>query len=509
MVSAIAKVNSLKCTCDTPIFVSPVVLRDETKLEEQRKEQYTSFIPDEFFNDDKLILDSDIFPEDEEVRLPDKWVQRIERNTKLRNYYKSILIEKGLNKEEANYTLVSAHDRLAGATEWSERNENRGRVASRYAIASGIIGVAKAIFENTELTPPLLKTYLKVLEGFTLGQRGRNQYEIYSQPGDDKGVSEYQRKHYGNKVSGDLAETACIFERKVKPFVLPFLGLLDGEKQDAVSELLTLPTTLFWRSRYVGYFDQRFLTNLLTYLTYKPMAMLGDRVSINALKSIENDSDILTLGFLKQRLRTLLRLEKGDSVTGKLCSLTKGLFSNDINTVEESAAILNETFAPILGIAGFTFSAIGVPLKALTTFLMGEESNPLIKRGIDSFASWGLCTQQLLYSLRFSTMEYVQSRQLKDMLEQDKTITGTKRAELERLVTEKHNLSTTGLIGNLLNCFLPFVKLLDSANPFFKVSKALCYASANSFSQFFFSKRRQLRGKLFRVNNLELFEPKK
>jgi hypothetical protein len=347
---------------------------------------------------------------------------------------------------------------------------------------------------------------LNVLQGFTLGQRGNRQYYLYGSNDDDRGVSAYQREYYGNKISGDLAELACTFETKVKPYVLPLLGYLETDNRDAIASLLTLPTTLFWRIRYSGYINQKFATNLITYIANKPLALLGDRVSQNALKELEKDSDILTMHYLKQRLKVLLRLKDSESVSGKISQLTKDLFSGDINSVRKSAEILNETFAPILGIAGFTFSALGIPLKAITTFATDEDFNPILKRTIDSFSTWGIATQQLLYSLRFSVMEYVKGRQIKEIIIEDKQMDSTKKNELQRLVEDRYKLSAFGFLANGLSCFLPLVKLLDDSNPFFKVSKSLTSETSCGLSQYFFSRRRELKARFFRVNNSELFQ---
>lgn len=505
---AITLTTQRKCAGHLPIFFNPTIRKKED-FKDYKAKQEENFLPDEFLNEEKLISQKQVsdgsLPEDCEL-LNEDWAKEIRLDYKARPYYKDLLVSQGLTDEEIKYTMDAGRDNLKRSLVWTRENEKYGSEAARFAAASTVLGIAKSIFENTEATPAFINTMLNVLQGFTLGQRGSRQYHLYGRNDDDKGVSAYQREHYGNKISGDLAELACTFETKIKPYVLPLLGLLETDNRDAVASLLTLPTTLFWRIRYGGYINQKFATNLITYIANKPLALLGDRASQNALKELEKDSDILTMHYLKQRLKVLLRLKEGEAVSGKMYSLTKDLFSDDINSVRKSAEILNETFAPILGIAGFAFSAIGIPLKAFTIFIPGENFNPLLKRTIDSFSTWGIATQQLLYTLRFSVMEYIKGKQIKEIIADDEELDTAKKNELNGLANDRYSLSAFGFSANSLSCLLPFVKLLDDSNSFFKISKSLVSEISCGLSQYFFSKRRELKANFFKIKNAELFQ---
>ena len=73
---------------------------------------------------------------------------------------------------------------------------------------------------------------------------------------------------------------------------------------------------------------------------------------------------------------------------------------------------------------------------------------------------------------------------------------------LLKVANDRHNLSILGLTGNAINIFMPFLKLIDNNNPFTKILKSALNEIGFGSSQYFFPKRRKLRGELFRVLNL-------
>lgn len=345
--------------------------------------------------------------------------------------------------------------------------------------------------ENIESCPRALLIVLNALHGYAQGMRGNKLYGyIYSRADDDKGICAYQKEKYRN-ISGDLSSLSCAFETYVKPWVLPFLCVLDSDKKDILTSLLNLPTMSFWRLGYLAFIDQR----------------LGGEISKRASGKVNEikETDILTINYLKKKLKTLLRIKEGEKSSRKLYELVINLFSGDIKEIEKSARVLNETLAPILGILGFCFVAIGIPFKAVTTFAFGENLSNSATRKIDSFASLGITTQQMLYSLRFSAMEYVRSNQLKEVLKgMDES---KEKKELEKLSNSFYNLSVIGLTGNVINIFTPFLKLMDDSNQVTKILKSILNEVGFGLSQYFFPKRRELRGELFIASNKDLFEP--
>ena len=507
MASAIEKITNLKCTSKSPIYVSPFIAKDEKKFEEYKEKQATKLVQDEFLNEDNLITTTKVFQEQEKPNIQDEWRERIRFNPALRNYYLQTFVEYGLTKEEADFTIKEANDRLNHAIEWSQENEQRGNLAAKCALATTILGVAKSICSNIDATPQLVNSALNILQGLSLGGRSYEQYTLYGREDDDKGLSVYQRDHYGNRITGDTGELSCAIETKLKPYVLPFLGFLSSDTRDCLDSLLTLPTTLFWRSKYPGLIHQKYLTTLLSYATHKPLACLGLKRSKTTLEQMEHDVNLVTFSFLKQRLRTLLQVKDDESVPGKIYKLSRGLFSSDINTVEKSALILNETFAPLLGIAGFFTSLIGVPLHGILT--LGKAKDylpPFMVKAVDSFSTLGQATQHLLYALRFSTTEYVQAKKTVEMLNKVKGGTEEQRQEFSRLANDRYNLAAAGLAANFLNILLPVTRLFGGENLPIKIIKSLTYEGANGVSQYFFSRRRELRGRKFRISNPKLFE---
>lgn len=516
MIATLPQVNQ-KCTHYPPTFISPYLLKDENKLDKFFKRQLTRFSSEEVFNEDKLISLCDVFPDHcsdsygdfLEDAAKDIYLHPSQEN---RIYYAKQLIQKGLevgielSEEEASDIIDHAREQVEEVTEWSKANKKYGREAANYAIEATVLGCAISTLDNIESCPRLLVTALKVLHGYALGMRGERLYGyIYGRPDDDRGVLIYQRDNYEN-TAGDLAELSCTFETYIKPWVLPFLGVLDSDKKDTITSLLTLPTNFLWSLRYLAFADQRVCNYLFKYAKNVFPAILRNEDSKKVLEDIIK-SDALSINYLKERVKVLLRLKEGEKASSKLYLLFKGLFSSDIKVLENSARILNETIAPLIGIVGFGFSAIFAPLRAITAFIGDEYISDSLRRKIDSLASERGSLQNILYSLRFSTAEYIRSQEIKQKVSiLDKN--EPEREELERLSNEFSNLSKIGLIGNGINIIMPFVKLIDdTSSPFLKITKSIFDQVGFGISQWFFPKRRMYRGKLFEANNSDLFKP--
>ncbi|MBI2996121.1 MAG: hypothetical protein HYY52_05380 [Candidatus Melainabacteria bacterium] len=499
MITAISKTSELQPTRGkTHVHIPRRYLVNEETFERFKQRQFTRFKPEQIINEDNLILPQTILPQKPNA-LPIDFAQRIVLDPSLKSKAIRILIKNGIPKDEAKWEIAGAQDRFQEACDWAERNKTYGESGANAALIATITGIFLSVLNNLDSVPSFVKTGINILHNFALGKRGHDLYTIYKQPDDDLGVKLYQKEHYGNHVTGDLADLSCKIETKVKPFVLPFLSFLDSDKQESLIQLLTLPTTLFWRGQYVGYLDQRFLTHLMKYVANCPFALFGNEASKKVLEEINKD-DLLTVNFMKERLKSLLELKRGETVSKKLTYLVKGLFSKDITRVEESAGILNEALAPLLGLPGFAVSLIGVPLKAISTFLFSEDTiSDSVRRKIDSLASIGVATQQLLYSLRFSIKEHIEGERILEKLKLPNNYTEEQKQELLRIANERCKLSMIGLFVNNLNIIMPFVRLFDDSNPFMKTTKSILYEISNGLSLYFFPKRRQLRGERFLI----------
>jgi len=513
MISVIPSVNQ-KCSCYPPTFISPVLLRDKDKLKKFFERQQTRFSSEEVFNEDRLISLSDVFPEhykDKSDKFLEKAAKDVYHHPKSRIFHARELIQKGLDvgveltEDEALYTIDSAREKLEKTIDWAKANKKYGRESAHHAVEASVLGTVISACEQTNSFPPSVMIGLKALHGYAQGMRGQKLYgSIYGRVDDDKGIKLYQRDSYGN-ISGDLAELSCTFETYIKPWVLPFLSVLDSDKIEAIISLLTLPTTSFWRLQYLGFVDQKLGDYLFKLTKNTPPAMFGNKESKKILEEI-NKSDIASINSLKIYINKTLRLKEGEKASDKLGELFKGLYSSNIQKIEKSATILNEVIAPFIGIAGFCLAVTGIPLRAVATLGFGDSISDSLKRKINAFARTTVSTQNILYSPRFSTLEYVKSKQILEAasrLQSDDPM----RKELERNAIERCNVSKIGLIGNAINIFMPFVELIDDSSPFKKILKSVLSETGYGLSQWFFPKRRELRGRLFEEINPELFNP--
>ncbi|MBI2995588.1 MAG: hypothetical protein HYY52_02640 [Candidatus Melainabacteria bacterium] len=498
-----------------PVFISPVIKRDKKKLEKFLKEELKNFSSRAIYNEDKLISLSDVFPE--HYRNNDGFLEEaakdicVHRDKDARIFHAKQLIQKGLdvgvelNKKEALYVIDKACEKVEKTIDWAHANKIYGNESATYAIEASILSGVISAFEQLDYFPPSLMIGLKALHGYTQGMRGKKLYgHIYGRADDDKGVSVFQRDNYEN-VAGTWAELSCTFETNIKPYVLPFLSFLDSDKIETATSLLTLPTNSLWSLRYLALSDQRLGNYLFKYAKNILPAVLGKEESKEAIEEIIK-SEVLSINHLKGRVKGLLRLKEGEKASSKLGKLFLGLFSRDIKVLENSARILNETIAPFIGIAGFSFLAIFMPLRGVTAFTKDEYVSDSLKRKINSLARIRGSFQNVLYSLRFSTKEYARSVQLKDYISKLDEDDPTKK-ELEPLVNNFSNLSKIGLIGNAINIFMPAIELIDDSSPLKKILKSVLSETGYGISQWFFPKRRELRGKLFEAANLDLYEP--
>ena len=453
-----------------PVYIPHHIRSNPAALKEYKEKQYENFIPDEFCCEDRSP-NFDLFPEDQQSQ-----------NVLLA---KQELMEEELSEQEEENNYLENINRVET---WAHENEHLGGTASNFALASVFTGIVKSFVENFDGTPTFLMKSLNVFHGFLLGVRGKCQFSLYSREDDDLGVNKYQFNNYGNKTSSDYGKFACLEEKYINPFLLPVIGLLDTERRDALAELAMLPNMLWWRIRYAGYINQRCGDYLLKYITHKPLAALGDKDSKKIINEI-NKSKILSPGYIRKRIKTYLGLKDNESITKGIKDLTTQLFSKDIDKVGEASVKLRGGLSPMLGLSAFFTGIIGIPAKAVSK-LCGIKN-----RFLDSFASLSVSFQQILYTFAFSTEQYVDGKRIEQDLSEisdAKTKNG-----LKDIANKKQQLSIIGFISNILGVSLPALKLFNGENSrFIKIAKSLISELYNSSVLYFFSKRRELKGKV-------------
>ena len=91
-----------------------------------------------------------------------------------------------------------------------------------------------------------------------------------------------------------------------------------------------------------GLIHQRFATTLLKSLIHKPFAYLGSENSKSTLNQMEEDINLITFGFMKERLKILLGVKDDERIPNKIFSLFH------LNTYKILIKFLNQLCAPNL-----------------------------------------------------------------------------------------------------------------------------------------------------------------
>ena len=488
------RLTQIQNTHDFPIHI-PEEIRSEPKaLEAFLEEGYKHFQSPEVLTRGKQIPSSDHY-----------------RNIFMASQHIPNNGNHNVTQENFEPLVIDENKSRARGKDWANANISLGMQAASAALSSVFLGIGKAIIENLGFVPTLLKKALNVFYGFKLGQRGKKQFTLHERPDDEGGMNIYQGLMYGNIASAKSAELACKVETKFNNWLLPSIGLLEIEKRNALFYLLMVPKLLWWRARYMAYIDQRFATSSLKYLIHKPLAIWGRERSQETVDEIDK-SKVLTIDYIKKRIKENLRVEEGESVVSKVTTSFKDIFSKDIDKQDEATTCLNQGMGAITGTLGVIACGVFIPLKAGLDLAKVELNEPLNK-ALNFSSTFGFFTQQSHYIPRFSIPEFIKSKQitvkLKDKSKSEWVIKHKK--EFEELRSERFKLFFTGLGANFLGIIFPFTKLLNNDNLFVKIFKSIVSELSNNSLLYFLSKRRVLEGKakLLEIKELDAKDEEK
>ena len=224
------------------------------------------------------------------------------------------------------------------------------------------------------------------------------------------------------------------------------------------------------------------------------MAIFGRKESREIVDEMDK-SKVLTIDYIKKRIKENLRVEEGESVVSKVTTSFKDIFSKDIDKQDEATTCLNQGMGAITGTLGVIACGVFIPLKAGLDLAKVELNEPLNK-ALNFSSTFGFFTQQSHYIPRFSIPELVKSREIaKRLKNKDDKFAANHKKEYEELRSERFKLFLTGLGANFLGIIFPFTKLLNNDNLFVKIFKSIVSELSNNSLLYFLSKRRVLEGK--------------
>ena len=408
--------------------------------------------------------------------------------------------------KSAGFTHVEAKDfvdesihQSERATDWAINNEHYGNIAAKSALAATFFGVANIVLSNLNnnglVDSPGLSQICGTLESSSLALRGYVQYKkIYGgRMDDDRARNHYEAEVYGNKISSLFGDLAYLFETKINPVALVASSFTGEKTQHVLKPLLTLFNPLWWKIRMLAEIDQQFGTDLFTFLINSPQALLGIQSAINKVKEIKASGG-LNYSYVSERLIELSGLDpkknKLIDVFPELGRLLQGLFNNGTEHRIESSEKLSRFLAPVLGLFGFAAYGIGVPVKAILGLLNIES------KWINLIAKSGSASQQILYLFRMVLPEQFQNK-IKRYDQNEK-----EGLELQK---ERNNLFHTGVAVCSLNILSTILQLVESDNAVMNTSKEIVDELAERGINCYFSRRRELKGREFRLNNDELY----
>lgn len=401
----------------------------------------------------------------------------------------------GHTNEEAKELLDEAIYHSERAVDWSVANENYGGLSSDSIFLSACIGVLQTILSETEHSNETVNKVLSTAHNGLLGIRGYLQYGyVYGRNDDEKGVNNYQGEYYGNKTSSIFADLAYIFETKLNPIPLVLLGLFGSEKaNETLIPLLYLPNPLWWRIRMPQEVRQDFVTDLFKFILNKPLALLKITESIRKVREIKEKGN-LNYPYIQKRLVELIGLDptkhRLKDVFPELAKLLKTLFSTDKNLAKDASHNIGKFLAPLLGLYGFTAFAFGIPIKSILKWLDIES------KFINAFSMSGAASQQILYLFRMMMPEQFDN-QMQKISQNNKGINALK--------AQKNKLFYSGVIICSASIISTLLKLINPENRLFKFSEKLIDQIVDKGIPYYFSERRELRGRGFRLSNPELF----
>lgn len=458
---------------------------------------------------DELVLAKDIisFPIQKDEQFFNKeWTNKVIIGKQFKKDCINYLINKGYTKGQSNRIIENVIINTERAKNWSEENEYKGNIASKsinFALALGII----KRFLDFDFIPKIFKYIIKFAYGYCQGNRAYNQYSIHARGDDDAGQNHFESDMYGNKIAGELADATVFFETKVKPLALPFIELLPNNLRSSISDFISLPNLAWWRSRMPAHINQEYFTDLLRFIVHKPLSLFDRKKSKEILKKVKERGNI-ELNYIKERhYKNAGLLSKKDQTPAKfistVCNLFKNSFSCDLDIQKNSSRKLNETIAPILGIYGFFSVVIGFFTKGVLGILNYKN------RFVNFLSSSGIASEQIIYLFRFVLPLNSETKELRNILN-NKGLTKTNKniniRELKDLYKKKKALTYIGISCVPLSIINSFLKLTKTENGFLQKSIGILEEISDYLISKFFSERRYIMGKQFRILNPEFYE---
>lgn len=394
------------------------------------------------------------------------------------------------------------------ATDWAISNEHYGSIAANSALVSLVLSIANTIVNNTSENnsslsfissiSPTIKQTLSTVEMGAAALRGYIQYEnIYGgRMDDDRAKNKYEAEVHGNKIAGIFSDLAYIFETNINPVALIALNFTSDKTNESIRPLLSLCNSLWWRVRMLGEIDQKFGTDLFTYLINKPLALVNIKSGVDKVKEIK-DSGYFTYEYIQERLIELIGLDPNEhklsNVFPEVGRLLKSLFSEDKDLAKKSSENLGKFLAPIFGFYGFAAYGVGVPVKSIL-HLFEKES-----KWVNLLSKSGVASQQLLYLFRIFLPE-----QFENISDDTANLNNEEKLTLQKERTRLFHKGLTVCTSNILATLLQLIDTEESSAAV-KIGKKVVEEVADKGINYFFSARRKLLGKKHRLDNPELY----
>ncbi len=419
-------------------------------------------------------------------------------------YKKSLLSEdlvsEGYSSPEATSILNQSIYHTVRAADWADDNQVNSGDAAKAMLLSMFFGVGKVILSNFDSIYDYVKNTFGFLSNISSAFRGYKQFKIYGERIDeDRAENNYEGEKYRNRVTSTFADLAYVFETKINPIALPVLGFFSERIQDSLKPLLSLCNILWWRIRMPAEINQSFATDVLNFLIHKPLSLAGLERSSEILKSV--DPDNVSYDYINKRARALIGLDphkdKSVSILSKFFTEFKSLFIGNTDEKTKSSIKINKFISPFVGLYGFFVALIGMPLSSVFRFFNREN------KIIEAFTQTSFASQQLIYLFRLILPEHWENKKL-ELKEKE-----SKKKSLDKNVIElreaRKKTFYTGASVCLMNIASIFLKFFNFENRFLNTGVKIYNEIADKGISYYLSKRRELLGKKFKLDNSELF----
>ena len=433
------------------------------------------------------------------------WLNDINAERKDSTEYLNYLRKRGLTSEQISVLFQNSTKNIERQIDSAAFQESSGRTASTATSVNIILGLFKELIDS-ESTPWVVNTALHLAYGVTRSIRSYCQYSIYGRDDDDAALNQYQADVYGNKVAGTLSQASVFTERKINSWAYTLVELLPSHIRDSAKKLLCLPTAMWWRSRMPAHINQQFFTDFLSYLWHKPLSLFGNKKNIEELKKIKERDNISPSYFMERHYKNAGLTEKRDqsflNLIKQTFKLTKNTFSSNTALQKECSKKLAETIATVLGMWGFFTAAVGTTCgSALKLFNINSKTFDVINSSAQT-------SQQMIYLPKIVMPMYNETKELDEAIKNPESTERFEKAALDNLKEfnkEKRNLSYFGFTALPLSVLNTTLKFFNFEDGFFKKVKNIVDDLAGAVSNKFFSHRRHLIGKQFRLENPEFY----